>query len=273
MGPIVGQAAISMDQSRTDQAQFAQVAQTTGERIKTDTTEQRILALKRRVVREGMLAVNMLENAIVTFRDMDAEAAARVRRADDEVDSEEVEIEQECHTLLSLHHPYARGFRTIAFSLRVNADFERVADHASSMAKIVIRLRPYVVSMGSAAPRWPTSLMELMDRVPKMCHDVLRCVLDEDATAARALIASDEVIDQQERRLFEEVQDWIKTQGRQDSAVAMGMLVYRAGRELERVGDLMASVAEDVVYLSEGEIIRHAKKRTRDTNPANKPAA
>ena len=112
-----------------------------------------------------------------------------------------------------------------------------------------------------------------MDRVPKMCHDVLRSVLDEDATAARALIASDEVIDQQERRLFEEVQDWIKTQGRQDSAVAMGMLVYRAGRELERVGDLMASVAEDVVYLSEGEIIRHAKKRTRDANPANKPAA
>jgi phosphate transport system protein len=263
-----------MDQPRIDQLRSDQPP---ADRLKTDTTEQRILALKRRVVREGMLAVNMLENAIGTFRDMDAEAAARVRRADDEVDSEEVEIEQECHALLSLHRPYARGFRTIAFSLRVNADFERVADHASSMAKIVIRLQPPLsATAGSRAGgehRWPTSLVELMDRVPKMCHDVLRCVLDEDAAAARTLIASDEVIDQQERRLFEEVQEWVKTQGRTDSAVAMGMLLYRAGRELERVGDLMASVSEDVVYLAEGEIIRHAKQRMRPPSATDRPAA
>jgi len=233
-----------------------------GDRIKTDTTDQRILALKRRVVREGMLAVNMLENAISTFHELDAEAATRVRRADDEVDFEEVAIEQECHNLLSLHHPYARGFRTIAFSLRVNADFERVADHATSMAKIVLRLKPYAAATGAEAVRWPTALLELMERVPKMCHDALRAVLDEDAEAARELIASDEVIDQQDRRLFEEVQVWIRTHGRDDNSVAMGMLIYRAGRELERVGDIMASVAEDVVYLAEGQIIRHAKKRT-----------
>lgn len=225
-------------------------------------TEKRIQALKKRLVREGVLAVSMLESAISAFRAVDVEGARLVRRADDEVDTEEVEIEQECYQLLSLHQPYARGFRTIAFALRANADFERVADHASSIAKVVTRMQPFLDSAtATEAPNWPTALLELMDRVPRMCHELLRAVLDEDAAAARRLVEADSLIDQQERRLFEEVQEWVRVQGRSDGALAMGMLLYRAGRELERVGDLMASVAEDVVYLAEGQIIRHAKRK------------
>ena len=229
-------------------------------------TEKRIVALKKRLVREGVLAVSMLESAINAFRAVDVEGARKVRRTDDEVDTEEVEIEQESYELLSLHQPYARGFRTIAFALRANADFERVADHASSIAKVVTRMQPFLDSAtATEAPNWPTALLELMDRVPRMCHELLRAVLDEDAAAARKLVEADSLIDQQERRLFEEVQEWVRVQGRSDGALAMGMLLYRAGRELERVGDLMASVAEDVVYLAEGQIIRHAKRKVGPT--------
>jgi phosphate transport system protein len=200
----------------------------------------------------------MLEGALAALKTLDVEAAKQVRRTDDQVDIEEVAIEQEAYELLALHHPYGRDFRTVAFCLRVNADMERVADHASSIAKVVTRLAELP---GTRPLRLPTALVELSDRVPQICHALLRAVLDEDIEAAQRIVTSDQVIDQLDRRLFEEVQELVKSLGRSDDAITIGLLVYRASRELERVGDLMAAVAEDVVYLGTGQIIRHAKRR------------
>ena len=107
-----------------------------------------------------------------------------------------------------------------------------------------------------ASPRWPTALIELADRVPLMCQSLMRAVLEEDIAAARSIVAEDKVIDRLDRQLFKEVDAWI----RQDPTdTTKGMLAYRVGRELERVGDLMANIGEDIVYLVTGEIIRHQK--------------
>lgn len=230
-----------------------------GGRMPADVTERRLIQLKRRLVREGTMALAMLEAALAALRTLDVPAARQVRRSDDQLDLEEVAIEQECYELLALHHPFARDFRLVAFCLRANADLERVGDHASSIAKLVVRMRD--LTPAGTVPAWPTALLELSERVPAMSHQLLRAVLDEDVESARRLVVDDEVIDQLDRRLFDEVQELVRVQGRDASAVALGMLVYRAGRELERVGDLMASMAEDVVYLSTGQIIRHAKRR------------
>lgn len=221
-------------------------------------TDRRILHLKRRLVREAAQATAMLEQAVASLWELDVERARTVRRSDDRIDREEVEIERECYEVLALHSPYARDFRVLTFVLKVNADVERVADHASSIAKCVTRIAD-ALGPGAAPPTWPTALVELGERVPQMCHQLLRAVLDEDVAAAQALVASDVVIDRLDRRLFEEAKDLMRS-GR-DSDLSVGMLVYRVGRELERVGDLMAAIAEDVVYLSTGSIIRHAKKK------------
>ena len=155
-------------------------------------------------------------------------------------------------------------FRSITFALRVNADLERVADHASSIAKVVQRIAD--ARAGTPLPKWPTSLVELGQRVPAMCHETLRALMDEDEESARRLVAGDRIIDGLEKRLFDEVREMIRLMGvtpgiHDDRAVTIGMLTYRAGRELERIGDLMASTAEDVVYLKTGQIIRHEKRK------------
>ncbi len=228
----------------------------------SDSTERKIVQIRRRLVREGTMAVSMLEGALAALWKLDVEAARNVRRADDQVDVEEVAIEQDCYELLALHRPFAHDFRSITFSLRVNADLERVADHASSIAKVVQRIAD-VSTMSvppQPMPKWPTALVELGQRVPAMCHDTLRALMDEDVDLARRLVSGDKVIDELEKRLFEEVREMIRLMGRDDRAVTVGMLTYRAGRELERVGDLMASTAEDVVYLKTGQIIRHEKR-------------
>jgi phosphate transport system protein len=223
-------------------------------------TQRQIVEIKRRLVREATLAVKMLEDAIDVLWTLDPEAARAVRLRDDQVDSEEVAIEQACYEVLALRSPYAKDFRVLMFILRVNADIERVADHASGIAKCASRMSPHA---GGRPPAWPTALRELGERVPALCHETLRAVLDEDVEAARGIVESDRVIDQLERRLFEETLEVMRGGSHGEADLPIGILIYRAGRELERVGDLMASIAEDVVYLATGEIIRHAKRRPR----------
>src|SRR5689334_10448010 len=93
------------------------------------TYERRIIALKRRLVREASIAMAMLDAAVDALFKLDVDAAKTVRRQDDRVDAEEVAIEQECYEILALHHLFARDFRAITFVLKVNSDIERVADH------------------------------------------------------------------------------------------------------------------------------------------------
>src|SRR4051812_24649823 len=139
------------------------------------TTDRKILALKRRLVREASMAVAMLESALKAMWALDVDAAMAVRLSDDRVDMEEVAIEQECYQILALHHPFARDFRVLTFILKVNSDIERVADHASSICKVVKKIAEARRAAGlRGAPKWPTALMELGERVPAMCHELLR---------------------------------------------------------------------------------------------------
>lgn len=220
--------------------------------------ERRIILLKRRLVREATLAIGMLESALDALWTLDTAGAKLVRQEDDQVDREEVAIEQEGFEILALQHAFARDFRTITFVLKVNADIERVADHATGIAKIANRIAKKMPP--GTVPQWPTALRDLGQRLPMQCHELLRAVLDEDAQAASRLVEADETIDQLDRRLFEEVIEMMKAEGKTDSALAIGLHIARVGRELERVGDLMKNIAEDLIYLVTGKIVRHRDK-------------
>lgn len=221
------------------------------------------VAVKRRLVDEATNAVGMLEAALAALWELDVQAAAEILKRDETIDREEVAIEAAVFKLMALQQPVARDFRLLAFVLKVNADIERVGDHACSIAKIVHKLAdPDVAptSMGGAAS-WPTSLTELGQRVPMACHRLLRALLDEDAEQAKTVVIDDKIIDRLNRQLFDETVAFMKST---DDAQAAGLLIYRVGRELERVGDLMTNIAEDIVYLKTGEIIRHEKRRLRE---------
>lgn len=215
---------------------------------------EQLRAIQKRLVREATLAIGMLQNSIDALWDLDAERAEAQRRRDDRVDMEEVAIEQECYRVLALQQPMARDFRRLAFVLKVNADIERVADHACSIAKVTISLDPAHV------PAWPMALIELGERVPVVCHTLLRAVVDEDVETARRIVVGDETLDRLHDRVYEETVDLMRAEPEHPE---VGLGIYRVARELERVGDLMAAIAEDVVYLATGEIIRHASKARR----------
>lgn len=217
--------------------------------------DRSLSALKRRLMQEATSAIGMLEAALEALWKLDAAAAREVRKRDDSIDAEEVQIEAECFRMLALEQPFARDLRIITFILKVNADIERVADHASSVAKVATRID------AQHPPKWPTALVEMGQRVPVMCHSLLRAVLDEDPDLARQVVEEDETIDQLEKRLFDETDEMIR---KEPGNTRNGLLIYRAGRELERIGDLMKNIAEDVVYLATGAIVRHEQKKAKN---------
>jgi len=216
--------------------------------------EKELGELKRRLVREAVSAVGMLESSLASLWKLDKDAAREVRGRDDSIDAEEVEIEELCLKLMALHHPFARDFRVLAFILKVNADVERVADHAASIAKITAKMNR------TEPPDWPTPLLEMGQRVPIMCHSALRALLDESTEAAKEVVAADAAIDALDRQLFEDTKAWMRDHPNEPET---GLYFGRIGRELERVGDLMGNIAEDIVYLSTGQIIRHQKRKLK----------
>jgi len=213
------------------------------------------------VIQQATLAMQMLQESLDALWKLDRSIAAEMKIRDNTVDDEEVAIEQACFRLLALQQPVARDFRAVAFVLRVNADLERVADHACSIAKTARKIE------GDTPPKWPTALLEMGERVPYMCQRLLQSVLAEDAEAARKIIDEDETIDKLHKQLFVETIEFMRAEPNRE---ANGLHIARLGRVLERVGDLMANIAEDVVFLVTGEIVRHEKHADspRETPPA-----
>ena len=200
-------------------------------------------------------AVGMVEAAIEALWKLDRAAAKEIRKRDAGIDREEVEIEEDALRIMALQGPVARDLRKLTFVLKANADIERVADHACAIAKVIRKLPE------ATPPRWPTALRELAERVPIVCHTLLRALRDEDTEAAKQIVVGDDVIDALHRRLYDETLEMMDAS---PASHAAGLLVYRLGRELERIADLMTNIAEDIVYLRTGQIIRHTKKRLRE---------
>lgn len=225
--------------------------------------EKDLQELKKRLVREAVSAVGMLEAALAALWKLDKAAAKEVRRRDDSIDVEEVKIEELALRMMALQQPFARDFRVLAFILKANSSIERVGDHATSIAKVTNRIdRP-------TPPSWPTALLEMGERVPMMCHATLEALIGENVAAAREVVTSDKLIDGLDRKLFDETLQWMKAHPGEPE---IGLMMTRIGRELERVGDLMANIAEDIVYLATGQIIRHEKRRLKNAVAASAPA-
>jgi phosphate transport system protein len=224
--------------------------------------EKEIKNLKTQVAEEAATAVGMVEQACDALLTQDETMARIVVSLDDEIDRSEVRIEEAVLRVMALHHPFAKDFRALTTLQKINNDVERVADHATAIAKSVIKLKKL-----DSGPI-PTSLQELARRVPIVCHSLLNVFSTEDEAAARDLVARDKSLDSLEKRLFDECTDRINTSR---EGTAASLLMYRCGRELERVGDLMKNMAEDIIYLRSGTIVRHERKFQSDAAQASAP--
>ena len=209
--------------------------------------EHELARLKRDFTVHATACFEQLERAGEFLRSREDALGRRVIDEDDRVDEEEIQIEAECVRLMTLHHPVAADMRLLVTMLKLNYDLERISDHASNIAWLagrIFRRDGYV----------PEDLLVLADRVVHNGRSVFQAFLDQDLDGARAVLRRDADVDALDRRVRQDVHATLSDHGEVSSALH----VFRISRELERVGDHIGNMAEDVIYLVTGEIVRHS---------------
>lgn len=197
----------------------------------------------------GMRCEQAVVDALAAVRAGDIDAGQAVDAGDAAIDREEVEIEQECIRLLALYQPAAVDLRTICTIIKVNSDLERIADLAASMARRVKHVVQDNVSLDQ---------YEAFEHLGQATVDVLgrtvRMLGTRDAAVAQGVIDSDALIDKGYRHLVESV---LEHEGRRLGGAGAAMTVIQLAKALERIGDMCTNIAEDIVFLRTGDIIRH----------------
>ena len=212
--------------------------------------QTRLERLMLRLDRMGMRVEQAFVDAMQALRDEDPEAGQAVEIGDSVIDREEVEIEQECVRLLALYEPKAIDLRTICTVIKVNSDLERIADLATSIGKQV----KHVVD-GHVDLQANEAFTHLWQEVRQQLGTTVRMLAFTDAGTAQSVIEGDYVIDADYRRFVRSVLD---TEPERPASPEEVLTVINVGRALERVGDLCTNIAEDIIFLQTGDIVRHA---------------
>lgn len=211
-------------------------------------------ALRKRLLQLGGLVERSLQDAASAFLQRDAALAQKVVAGDRAVDEAEVRLEEECLKVLALHHCVAGDLRFVVAVLKVNADLERMGDAAESIAARALQtcaLPPFGL---------PTEFPHMLTMALGMARKALECLAREDARLARQVLEDDLAVDAAQRRMFEVLQDRMKTE---PASVDAAVLTLSTSRQVERVADLATNIAEDVIFLHEGEIVRHKRSQLR----------
>ena len=169
---------------------------------------------------------------------------------DNELDEREVVIEEECLKILALHQPVAKDLRFVIAILKINNDLERIGDIVANIADRGIRL--------TAFPRVDilNKIFTMGNLVGKMLKEGLDAFISQDLTKAKKIVESDDTVDALNREIVQAVIHRVKTP-EQVACVEALILVKSMARDIERIGDHAANIAEDVAYLADGTIIRH----------------
>jgi len=186
--------------------------------------------------------------AIRALQERNAAIAQEVIEGDTEIDQEENQVEEECLKMLALRQPVAVDLRRIAAAMKINNELERMADLAEDIAERAAHLAQL-----SAIPV-PPALQEMTDLTTTMVRESLDSFVNLDARQARRVCRLDDTVDRYNNDIIQEL---IALMRKAPEMVEPGLSLFSATRHLERIADHATNIAEDVVYLVEGVIIRH----------------
>ena len=217
--------------------------------------ERDIQQIHRRLMSLFGLVEKMIDDAARALVEKQVDLAKKVIASDQQVDAVEVEIEEECLKILALHQPVATDLRRVTTVLKIIVELERMADLACNIAERAECMHQY-----SYFPT-PEKLPEMVRQATLMVRMALDSFVDSDAVLAKKVIECDDAVDKNNLIIIAE----LKAMMCDDSSIAEAALhCFSASRHIERIADLAENIAEDVIYLVDGEIVRH-KHQNLDT--------
>ncbi|HOW53996.1 MAG TPA: phosphate signaling complex protein PhoU [Syntrophorhabdaceae bacterium] len=215
------------------------------------TFDLELKELKEKLLHEGGLVEKSINNAIKALLERNSELAAKVIEDDPAINSIEVEIDEFCLKLLALRQPAARDLRFITTAIKINYDLERIGDMAVNICERVQelnqepQLKPYI------------DLPMMAETVQFMLKESLDAFVKEDVALARKVTRDDKKVDQFLDQIFRELLTYMMQDMR---TISRATRVLFISKYLERMADHAVNIAELVIFLVEGKIIRHSKE-------------
>jgi phosphate transport system protein len=204
--------------------------------------------LKTTLLRMAGLAEDQIDKALTALVTRDSALARHVIERDHQVNTLDVEIDEECIRLLALHQPAARDLRLVTTAMKISTELERISDLAENVSERTIelneepQLKPYI----------DIPLMGKMART--MVKESIDAFVKDDSTLARKVLRDDDFVDDLMEQLFRELLSFMLEDTR---TISRAIRLSFIAKYLERMADHATNIAELVVYLVEGKIIRH----------------
>jgi phosphate transport system protein len=203
---------------------------------------------KERILTMGELVETQIVQAKQALVESDKELAHTVIANDHKVNAMDVEIDEAALRLLALHHPTARDLRSITTAMKIATELERISDLAENICERTIelsdepRLKPYI------------DISHMADSSIHMVKGAIQAFVNEDSTLARQVCDNDDLVDNLTEQIFRELLSFMLEDPR---SITRGIRVMFVAKDIERIADHATNIAELVVYLVEGKIIRH----------------
>lgn len=189
-----------------------------------------------------------VQQAIKALSGHNRELAQKVIDTDDHINRLEVDLEEECLKVLALHQPVANDLRMIVAVLKINNDLERIADQAANICERALAI--------SESPKMicPLELDKMGEKVIDMLEKALDSLVNANLEMARNVLELDDEVDAIHSGNYKSFKDYVR---HHPDSVDIVLSYLTVSRHLERVADLATNIAEDVIYLNEGSIVRH----------------
>ncbi len=205
--------------------------------------------LKQRLLDMSDLATSLLDLAVDALLSRDANMAEAVLSGDRELDTMELELEDQAINLLATQQPMARDLRFIISSIKVTNDLERVGDHAVNIAQCAIR-----IAATSTVITPDPEIGEMARRARQMLRDSLTAFVRADGVLGREVCRADDEVDAMHNSVFRILVTHMMEDAR---TITPSLELLLVSRNLERVADLATNIGEDAVFLAEGKQIKH----------------
>ncbi len=207
--------------------------------------------IKKMVLSLGAMVEERIRMAIKAIETWDAGLAEEIIRRDYEIDELEIEVEEECLKILALHQPVAVDLRFLIATIKINSELERIGDEAVNIANRVRNIskrRKLDLSFDFTI---------MAEKAATMLRLSLDALVNLDQDLAFKVLTLDDEVDLMHREIYDRIKE---VMSQNPDYVGYLINLYTTSRHLERVGDHSTNIAEEVIYLIEGEIIRHRVK-------------
>jgi phosphate transport system protein len=204
----------------------------------------------------GALTEKALEAGAKALVERDSEIARRVIREDEQIDRLDVELEEKCIRLLALRQPAARDLRFITTAIKITGHLERIGDMAANIAEKILILNdlPQIKAY--------IDLPRMVEIARGMIRNALEAMVREDVNLADRVRAEDTVIDQINEQVFRELLTFMMDDPRK---IQVCLYIIQISKSLERIADHAEGIADMVIYMVTGKMVRHKQAATENS--------